>query len=163
MSGGLLDALEDYARRLATDSADAMPHVVFLVAVNGTDAPRLAACGRDGRVYEFEHITTSPVGSREDSTAAWTFGDLEDGSEMLADFTRVATRRYHRMTPPAAVIEATTVRQWRLDREMRDAMEKAAYIEAHPFACVCGERWKSERGFKQHQRACLHVKPGVTP
>jgi len=153
------DALDDYARRMDTDG---VPHVAFVIEGHGFEPPRVRVLARDGQVTQFEKLRSvpDPDGAKQ-RTAAWTIEDLEDCAQFLSDIASYL--RYRGRSDPdpwgSAVPEAIRQRERRRANVVETVMKRAAYESAHPFVCVCGERWKTERGMKQHQRACWQFDP----
>lgn len=159
------DALDDYARRMDTDG---VPHVAFVIEGHGFDAPRVRVLTRSGKAVQFERMRSvpDPDGAKR-MTADWTIEDLDDCARFFADIAaHLRFGRYKEDPWATAVPEATTQRERRRDFAVESEMKKAAHLSAHPFICPCGERWKTERGMKQHQRACWMIDPltgGVRP
>ena len=146
------DSLDDYARRMDTDGA---PDVVFVVEAWGFEPPRV-------RVSLFERIRSvaDPTGEKA-MTAPWTVEELYDCAQFLHDIASHLRYRNGRDPDPfgSAVPAATAQRERRTNYTIERELKKAADEAARPWVCVCGKRWKTERGMKQHQRACWRIDP----
>lgn len=151
----VFDALDDYQRQLTTD-CDSDTNVIFVVEARGFAAPRVRALGRDGRVWQFERLQSKadPDGTAR-LTSPWTIDDLDDAISYLVQLRReIRYRGWEGAADRAAANRQTTA-----DRRDQAVMERAAWEAERPHVCPCGERWKTNRGMKQHQRACWMIDP----
>lgn len=130
------------------------PHVGFVVLVSADAPPVVVVLSPSGAVP----LTRIQATDKEDEKTRKRFFSVEelDEAETALRGAGMALRsqRYALDDAPLGErVRAEIERIWTRHREypIQRALEVAAREAAEPFACACGQRYKTERGLKTHR------------
>lgn len=139
----IVDAAEDFARRLATDP----PSAAVVITLN--PEPSLWLLTPNGKAVRLETLTRSTATPGTQSSRGWfSTADLVEAARWLSDVAN-QLRWQRNGTPADAITEANRRRSARLMRPIEAALAAAALHHCD----TCGRTFKTKGGRTRHVNA----------
>lgn len=158
---GVAEELDRLAIDTRTGKHDE-PYLAVVTLIYADEPPRVLVATPEGRLPTELNNTVLPEKDEppnDNTRPVWfKLRDLEEANGALGDAAmgwRCYPRKTDRLVPKETMGEFIAhwiERGWARSRDfpIEQALKAAAYLDEYPHLCSCRERFKTERGMKQH-------------